>query len=278
MKINGSIKVVGIFGCPITHTLSPFMHNKAFDFLKLHYMYLPFHVEPKDLKTALEGIKCLNFAGLNITVPHKENALKYIDEIDAAAVKIGAINTVVIKNGKLKGYNTDGAGFLRSLKSGFNPKNKTVLMLGAGGAGKAAGVALSAEKIKHLFIYDPDKIKAKNLYLNIGLPKKVTIIADKTGMERIAVNADLIINTTPVGMHSGSPCVINPKLLNRKMYVYDVIYNRETELIKSAKKAGCKHSDGLGMLLYQGVAAFELWTGKKAPVKEMHKALLKALK
>lgn len=269
--INGATRVTGIFGFPVTHSLSPAMHNAAFHQLNLDFAYVPFEVSPESIAAAVASVRTLSLTGVNVTIPHKEKVIPYLDRIDAFARAVGSVNTIVNKNGKLTGYNTDAPGFLKDLKShGFNPQGKTVILLGAGGAGKAVAAALS-------------KAKARRVYIANNIEKQSSVLAARTPRavylplavwkHKIA-EADLIVNTTPVGMHAGDTPLATAADLKRPLFVYDVIYNRETELIKAAKKAGCRCADGLGMLLHQGALAFELWTGKTAPVEVMKKALL----
>ena len=275
MKDTKQVKITGIFGYPIGHTLSPAMHNAAYTALGLNYTYLPFEVTPATLGDAIESIKLLNICAINITVPHKELAMKFVDKIDNTAKKIGSINTIVNKNGILYGYNTDAPGFIESLKvNGFTPKNKTALLLGAGGAGKAIAAALELNGIKRIYLFELDAAKAKSLAKKV---KTCKIIKQKD-LQKIKEELDLCVNATPVGMHKGDPSILPKDMFTKNCFYYDVIYNRETEFLKLAKNAKAKASGGLGMLLMQGVKGFELWTGKKAPVEIMRKALIGAIK
>jgi len=268
-------KITGIFGYPIGHTLSPSMHNAAYKTLGLNYTYLPFEVTPATLGDAIESIKLLNICAINITVPHKEMAMKFVDKIDNTAKKIGSINTIVNKNGILYGYNTDALGFIEDLKiNGFTIKDKTGLLLGAGGAGKAIAAALELNGIKRIYLFELDTAKAKSLAKKV----KVCKIIKQNDLQKIKEELDLCVNATPVGMHKGDLSILPRTMFTKNCFYYDVIYNRETEFIKLAKTAKAKASGGLGMLLMQGVKGFELWTGKKAPVEVMRKALIGAMK
>lgn len=274
MNISGLTKIAGIFGFPVRHTLSPAMHNAALQALKLDFAYLPFEVDPASLGAAVEGIRAMNLRGVNVTIPHKETVMKFLDAIDPLAKKIGSVNTIVNNNGKLTGYNTDGIGFLRDIENnGFNPKGKTAVLLGAGGAGRAVAAVLSWAKLKKLYITDMDEAKAKALARRITNAEFVKF----SGWKYKANSVDLLINATPAGMHKG-PAPIKSGELKKNIFVYDLVYNRRTELLAEAKKAGAKCCSGLGMLINQGAAAFELWTGKKAPILIMRKALLKQLR
>ncbi|OGS27468.1 MAG: shikimate dehydrogenase [Elusimicrobia bacterium RIFOXYB2_FULL_48_7] len=276
--INGSTKFVGIFGYPVKHTLSPAMHNAAFEALELNYLYLPFEVSPENLGAAMKSLHLFGLRGVNITVPHKEAAVKFVDRIDPIASKIGAINTVVAHNGKLSGYNTDGPGFIRSLEGRFDVAGKKVLLAGAGGAGKAIGITLGHSGINKIFVYDTDINRSGRLFQCVKPACRAQLVRSASELGRIMPEIDLLVNATPVGMHKGDCSPVAPELISRKLFVYDIVYNRETILIKEARKKGCKFLSGLDMLLYQGVLAFHLWTHKNAPVEAMRRALLAAMK
>ncbi len=275
MKITGQTKIFGIFGYPIKHTLSPSMHNAAFKSSNLNCVYIPFEVAPKDLKNAVLSLKWLKISGINVTVPHKERIIEYLDKMDPLAKKIGSVNTVKNVNGKLIGYNTDGKGFLKDLIScGFNPKRKTALIIGAGGAGKAVASALSLAGAKKIYLSDKRETLAKTLAKKT---KKAVYVPFKIWKTRIQ-NADILINATPIGMHRKDPGIIDTKFLKKDLFVYDLVYNRETKLLKDSKRLKLKAFSGLGMLLSQGAISFEIWTGQKAPVNVMKKTLLNSLK
>lgn len=279
MVITGKTKIVGIFGWPVEHTLSPLMHNAAFRKLNLNYVYIPFGVKPYELKNAVRGIKTLGIVGVNVTIPHKEKVMDYLDEISTDASLIGAVNTIYHINGLLKGYNTDGDGFIASLinDAGIKLEGKKVLLIGAGGAGKAIAIKLAKRNIQRLVI--TDKITARARKLNRHIINNVTDscsyaieFTEKKIAEEIT-KADILINATPVGMRKNDPPVINPRLLRKNLFVYDVVYNRQTELLEAAKRKGAKCLDGLGMLIYQGALSFGIWTGEKAPLETMRKAI-----
>ncbi|MFH1784369.1 MAG: shikimate dehydrogenase [bacterium] len=281
MSISGKTKTVAILGWPVEHTLSPIMHNSAFAKLKLDYVYVAFGVHPKELKGAVEGIRALGIAGVNVTVPHKESVMRHLDSVSKDASLIGAVNTVCNEGGTLKGYNTDGEGFITSLLKDAKIKleGKKVVLIGAGGVGKAIAVKLAQRPIEHMVITDKITPKAKKLSRHIvkNIPDCCVYALHCKGraLKDEILAADILINATPLGMHPEDPPVVDPKLLRKKLFVYDVVYNRETELLKQAKQVGAKHLGGLGMLLYQGVIAFELWTGREAPVDIMRKELKK---
>jgi shikimate dehydrogenase len=274
MKITGKTKITGLFGYPVEHTLSPLMHNAAFEHLGIDFSYLPFSVHPGSLDKAVEAIRALNFAGVNVTIPHKESVIQYLDEVNEEALFIGAVNTIVNREGKLTGYNTDGRGFMRSLAENLiDPEKKKILIVGAGGASRAIAYYLS-EKAEELSIFDIDKIKLQKLASdlsqireNIRVPSD---ISDLTGF-------GIVINATPLGLKPADPIPLDLSGLAPDQIVCDLIY-KETPLLALAKQKGCKTVDGLGMLLWQGVIAFELWTETSAPVEVMRTALTTGMK
>jgi len=284
------MKVVGIFGYPIKHSLSPVMHKAAFEALKLDFIYLPFEVKPADLGIAVKTIKVLGFKGVNVTVPHKEKVIKYLDKLDSSAREVGAVNTIVNQDGKLGGnhlvgYNTDGIGFLKSLTGKINLRNKNVLLLGCGGAGKTIAYMLVKKKIKKLVIIEKIVSKAREVARNLLHKAKsveVSFFSSETkNLKNVFKNIDLIVNATPLGMHPADPLPIEIKNLQcgdaHHLFVYDIIYNRETELLREAKKIGAETLGGLEMLIYQGAEAFRIWTGRKAPIGVMRKAVAKKI-
>ncbi len=269
MIITGRTKVTGLIGFPVEHSLSPIMHNRAFEELRLNYCYVTFPVEPSRLKDAINGVRALNISGVNVTVPHKEAVIQFLDSIDSEAEEIGAVNTIVNRNGHLRGYNTDGRGFMASLnENSIDVSNKRIFLVGAGGASKAVAYYLVKEA-KVLYVYDIDRGKAQTLAGS--LKGNVRVVE---GLELVK-DSEVIINATPLGLKEGDPSPVNPEFLARGQIVYDLIYKR-TEFLKEAESRGCITMDGLGMLLWQGVFAFELWTGMKPPVEIMRKALLEA--
>lgn len=279
-------KIVGIIGYPLEHTVSPAMHNAAFKELGLDYEYVPFEVEPEDLKEALRGMRALHVAGFNVTIPHKETIVPLLDEVTKLARIIGAVNTVENQEGKLVGYNTDGPGFIDSLKedAGFDPKGKKVVVLGAGGASRAVSTMLAEVEIKSLVITDIVEEKAKGLteYLNSSFKVSCAFVkSDSAALQRGIGEADLLVNTTPLGMSPKiNECPILEKTkLNKNLLVYDLIYNpSETKLLKLAKAAGCRICSGLGMLVRQGALAFTIFTGEEPPIDAMWSAAQDALR
>ncbi len=281
MEIGGRTRVVGLFAHPIKHTGSPAMHNAAFDAVGLDWVYLPFEVRPERLEDAVKGLRALNIAGVNVTIPHKQKVMVYLDEISKEAKLIGAVNTIVVKSDKLIGKNTDGKGFTSSLKEdgGFDLKGKSIFILGAGGGGRAVGIQSALEGAKRILILDGVGEKAQDLAQaiksNISDCEAEVVNSIKEGVKGV----DLLVNATPVGMNLKDPLLINSEWLSQETFIFDLIYNpSETRLLKVAKERGCPTLNGMGMLVRQGAASFKLWTGREAPVKVMREALGKALK
>jgi len=287
MWIGGGTKIVGIFGDPVKHSLSPSMHNAAFRALGLDYVYVPFHVKKSSLGLALKGLIAMNIRGVNLTIPHKVEALKYLDYLDKEANMSGAVNTVEVKDGRLLGYNTDGKGFIHSLKRdcGFNPKNKNVLILGAGGASRAVIVQLILSGAREIVVASPVQEELKKIAQDIRGSMKVsikTLLLDRSVPLDEIKNIHLLINATPVGMHPQDPLLL-PAVFFKKTHslqmVYDLIYSpMKTKLLRTAELYRINTSNGLGMLLYQGAFSFEIWTKRKAPVEVMRKTLISALR
>ena len=280
MKPSGSTKIVKLIGYPVEHSKSPLMHNAAFQSLGLDFAYLLFSVKPPDLKEAVTGLRASNVAGANVTIPYKEEVMKYLDEITPEAKLIGAVNTIHNREGKLIGYNTDGQGFITSLLIDGKVKleGQKVFLMGAGGAGKAVAVKLAERGVERLVITDKIVERAEALVGRLrenipDCPVYAVAISSKEFAETIS-ESTLLVNATPVGMKEGDPCVIDPEYLHKDLFVYDVIYNRETPLIETAKKRGLKTLGGIGMLIHQGAASFEIWTGQKAPIEVMRNKIL----
>lgn len=269
MKIRGTTKVTGLFGYPVEHSLSPLMHNAAFEYLGLDYCYVTFPVRPDALDNAVRGIKALNLKGVNVTVPHKENVMPFLDEIDEEASFIGAVNTILNSDGLLTGRNTDGRGFMSSLaEAGISAEAKTVLVIGAGGACRAIGYYLSREASK-LYISDIDKSKTARLVQDFtAIRSNVEGLKEPGGLRGI----DILINATPLGIKDSDPSPLDISLITEGMTVCDLIY-KDTPLLRAASAKGCKTLNGLGMLLHQGALAFEIWTGVKPPIDAMRKAI-----
>ncbi len=274
MNVNGKTKLIGIFGNPIAHTLSPLMHNAAFSKLGMDNCYIPFRVLPENLPQAVQSIRSLNLLGVNVTVPHKENVIPLLNKIDTEASFIGAVNTVTNIDGTLTGYNTDGRGFISSLtEQEISIDGKNIVIIGTGGACRAISYYLS-EKASKLSLYDIDKQKSEKLIHDL---KELRENVFPLNSIKDAGEADILINATPLGMKADDPSPVDPGLINPDMVVCDLVY-KKTRLLQEAEKKGAKTINGSGMLLWQGVLAFELWTGVKPPVDLMREILLSNIK
>jgi|YNPBryunderm2012_1023409.scaffolds.fasta_scaffold01015_6 shikimate dehydrogenase len=276
MRLSAKSKFIIIVGDPVSHSLSPAIHNAAYEKLAIddQFVYLGANLKVANLKEVILAMRVMdNFYGLTCTIPHKVEVLKYLDWVDEKAKKIGAVNTVVKKNGLLCGYNTDWLGAVIPLEKITSLKGKKVLVVGAGGAARAIVYGLK-EKEAVVYILNRTLEKAKNLAKEFKA-KVLTF-----NQQKEVSNFDIIINATSVGME---PLVnetpINPSFLKKNQIVFDVVYNpKETKLLKEAKKKGAKIIYGFEMLLYQGVAQFEIYTGKKPPIDVMRKVLMEKLK
>ena len=277
-------QTVGLIGYPLGHSISPMFQQLAFDQLGLDIHYELWETKPDDLSKVVEDIRSPSRLGANVTVPYKEDVLLLLDKCDDLAADIGAVNTIVKRNTELVGYNTDAGGFLRALKDEgqFDPRGKRVTMLGAGGVARAISFILVKSGVRSLTFFDIDIKRAEKLAAELGNIEVTVLSSSKNAHFNEAVfTADLLINCTPIGMkHSATEeqSPIAGELISPKSFVYDVVYNPiRTPLLKNADKAGARTLGGLSMLVYQGVAAFELWTGHKAPVDIMLEAAKGAL-
>jgi shikimate dehydrogenase len=273
MRPDAGTRLCGIIGNPVEHSLSPAMHNAAFEREGLNYAYLAFRVT--DVEGAIRGARALNIRGLSVTVPHKVAVIPHLDDIDPVARAIGAVNTVVNDDGRLKGYNTDWIGFVRSLEAHLPVRGRRAVILGAGGAARAIAFGLKERGADLTVLNRAEEIEmAASLAAEIGCPH-----GDLGRTDAIA-RADIVINATSVGM---SPLhdrtVIDTGLLRPEQVVYDVVYNPlETKFLREARARGCRAIPGYEMLLLLGVAQFELWTGRPAPEELMRTILLERLK
>jgi len=277
LNISGRTKVCALIGKPVDHSLSPCIQNTAFQYLGLDYVYVAFEVEPKDLEDLILGVRSLKIHGLNVTMPLKEKILRRLDLLDDNAKRIGAVNTIINKQGKLIGYNTDGEGALRALEANSQePKNKKIVSLGAGGASRALCYEL-VEEAREIVILNRTQQRAAALAEELS-----NIFDNKTRYDRLErsileielENADLLINATSLGMYpheDKSP--IDQDLLRSDLPIFDLVYNPiETRLLYEARSIGAPTIGGLNMLVHQGASSFEIWTEKKAPVNIMMNA------
>lgn len=278
MKIKGSTNVVALIGHPVEHSFSPPMHNAAFKALEMDYVYTAFDVNPDDLENAIAGAQALNIKGFNVTIPHKIEVMKYLNEIDEVASLIGAVNTIDFKD--LKGYNTDGIGALKAIGEVTNIKNKNVVIAGAGGASRAISFYIAKYGADKLTILNRNVDKAQKLADDVLASGLIDDVSSDDIRNMDLKDADILINTTPVGMHPNvdDAPIASGELMHEDLVVFDAVYNpNETGLLKEAINAGAKPVYGIKMLLYQGAESFEIWTGKKAPIDVMEEALRKTL-
>lgn len=278
-NVTGHTKLLCLLGSPVAHSISPAMHNEACRLLDLDYEYLAFDVTPLHLETAVRGLVALGARGFNLTMPDKNDMALLVDELSPASKITGAVNTVINDNGRLTGTTTDGIGWMRSaLDAGVDPVGKRMVQLGAGGAGTAILVQAAIDGVKSIDVFNARDAfwpRVENIVqqLNEQTACKVTLhdIKDLDQMKKSIADADILLNTTPVGMARIPGCLIpDPSYFHEGLAVSDVIYEpRETELLKMAREAGLKTFNGMYMLLYQGAASFELWTGEKMPTEEI---------
>ncbi|HEY1170050.1 MAG TPA: shikimate dehydrogenase [Verrucomicrobiae bacterium] len=294
-SIDATTRYCAVYGHPIAHSASPAMQNAGISALGLNWRYLAFDVHPDSLREAITGAAAMKYIGLNLTVPHKILALDIVDELDASAATWGAVNTVRfetqvngqwlplaqvspadVKTVRTRGYNTDADAITRSLREdlGIELKGANILLLGAGGAGRTAALKLADEGVGQLHLVNRTQSKAEEVATEITrrFPDvKVSVAYPKSG------NVDLVLNATSLGLKTADALPIDLALfpLNRARYAYDMIYRpAETSFLQAAKAAGCRTANGVGMLLYQGAKALEIWTGKTAPIEPMRAALL----
>ena len=298
--IDGKTRILGVIGDPIEHTFSPAMHNAGLDALNLNYIYLPFHVKEDKLGECIQGAKAMGIEGLNVTIPHKTNVIKHLDDIDSVASMIGAVNTIQFnfdennessnQNNETsvttKGFNTDGYGCVRAIKEKTSINNKKVTITGAGGAARAVAFQIASSGIDELSILNRNASKAKSLANDLGSNLSeagidITINSyEIDNLKRELDSSDIFIDTTPIGMYPNvdDKPIASADMLHEELVVNDIVYTpMETSLIKEALKANAEVVYGYKMLLYQGIRSFEIWLGRDAPVDVMEKALLDVL-
>jgi len=282
--LTGKTKVLGVFGHPLGHSLSPAMQNAALEELRLDYVYVPFDVAPGELGAAAAAIRSLGIVGVNVTIPHKEKIIDFLDEVSEEAGLIGSVNTVHNDRGRLKGYSTDGEGFLGPLRrEGFDPQGKRAVVLGAGGSAKAVAHALAGSGASVTIVNrTPERGAALAEQVNAAVSSEVVRAMPLTpgdSMERTIRGADILVNCTSVGMHPNedeSPCA--KYLLHSRLLVYDLVYNPvSTRLLQEAEEAGAKAMSGVKMLVHQGAESFRIWLQRDPPLDIMEEVLMSAL-
>lgn len=280
ITITGKTKLAGVIGWPIEHTLSPVMQNTAFAYYKKDISYVPFGVQPQGLRQLLLSLNQLGAVGVNVTIPYKEKVIPYLDQLAPSAKTIGAVNTIVFQSGKMIGHNTDGIGFLNSLKGIQVLRNKDVVLLGGGGAGRAVAVSLAQAKVNQLTIVDIDMTRLRKLMKDLralGLKNLQGVAPGTSQLQDALAQTDLVVNATPLGLKASDPLPVPKEWIPRGKCVMDLVYGKKpTAFMKAAARKKNSVVPGWKMLLLQGAESFRLWTGKKPPVFEMQRALLQA--
>ncbi len=277
-QITGYTRFGGLLGSPVAHSLSPAMHNLSFMTLGIDAVYLAFDVGEEKLGETVRVFRDLNTYGFNLTMPDKKKVMEYVDELSKAAELIGAVNTVVNKDGKLVGHNTDGIGYVESVRAqGFDPAGKEVTLLGAGGAAGAAAVQMALDGVKTLHIvnrrsrsWKAARDLADRINRETACRADLTDLEDTRALRTLIGQSDLLTNATSVGMalRTDASPIKDPGMLHKELVVSDIIYNpRKTKLMEQAASVGCSTFNGMDMLLYQGAAAFQLWTGREMPLE-----------
>ncbi len=276
---------LGIIGYPIGHSISPAFQQAALDHLQINAAYRAWEVAPDGVAEFVQGLRQPGVMGINVTVPHKEAVIPHLDEVDEWAAEAGAVNTIVNRDGRLTGHNTDGYGFLQGLKdgAGFEPAGHRALVLGAGGAARGVVLALLREGVGQLLVANRTLERAEAL-VKLAQPRNIPAQAIPLSWNELslaAVNSDLIVNCTTLGMAHGPDPAGAPLLMYQippTSLVYDLVYNpMETPLLREAVRAGAGVLGGIQMLVHQGAASFEMWTGRPAPVDVMLAAATRAM-
>jgi len=284
MEISAATKLCAVIGDPVEHSLSPAIHNAAFKEVELDYVYVAFHVPKGKAAQAAEAMRVLGIRGLSVTIPHKVDIIKGLDEVDELARGVGSVNTVVNRNGTLFGTSTDGLGALRALEAaGVSPQGRRILLLGSGGAARAIAFALSAlDPLPELRILGIEREERRKLSDDLARRTRLKPSEENLGpssLEESMAWAQIVVHATPVGMTPKTDeSLIPPELIRPEHTIFDVVYTPlETKLLKEAAQRGARTVPGLGMFVHQAAAQFELWTGKKAPVDLMTKVVTEAL-
>lgn len=282
--ITPSTSKYAVLGHPIAHSLSPQMQNAALRQMGLDAVYLAFDVRPERLIDTLKIMNEMGFSGVNLTVPLKEEAFRGLSDIDSAAKCLGSVNTIKFNPGGMKGYSTDGQGFLSALKHvfGCSPKGLSVFLLGCGGAGRAVGLTCALAGAKKIYLADTEIPRTTKLMADILAANDKTeveiVAADRLARNRAAHSSQLVIQATPVGMHPKDSPLLDVEAFAKNQMLYDLIYMfPQTGLMQIARKQGARVANGLDMLAFQGALALEIWTGRKAPADIMRKELEKAV-
>jgi shikimate dehydrogenase len=270
--------VVGIYGDPVEHTRSPVMHNAAFAALGLDYRYLAFHVAPVDLRAAIQAIRTLRLRGVNVTVPHKENAVRYLDSVSELASAIGAVNTIVNDDGRLHGDNTDVHGFVESLRAyKAYLRGRRAIVVGAGGASRAILCGLQRVGTKEVLVANRTKARARKLIAEIAAHAPPTQIVGLEALGAASTFEDvaLVVNATSLGWSADPFPIMAATASDERCLFYDLAYGKPTDFLKQARRARRPQIDGGEMLILQGARSFNLWTRRRAPITAMRIAFYK---
>ncbi len=275
--ITGNTQLICLIGHPVSHSISPAIHNAAFFHLGLDYAYLAFDVREDKLEVGINALRTLNVKGFNVTMPHKQAVLPLLDEVMPEAQMIGAVNMVLHENGRLIGYNTDGIGYVQALaEEGISISGKRIVIAGAGGGARSVAIRLALEGVPEIVILNRTLDKAEEICSmirkNVPSCKAEAVPLTERGLSQQLMEADIFVNSTALGMHpyEDKSIIEDPRMLHRELVVTDLIYNpRKTKLLQMAEEAGCKAVNGLGMLIRQGAAAFKIWTGVDMPVEAL---------
>lgn len=279
--ISGRTRIAAVLGDPIEHSLSPAMHNAGFAALGIDAAYVAFHVRPPDLVTAVRGLRALNVLGFNVTVPHKEKIVRLLDSVGVSAQRTGAVNTVVPREGALHGENTDVVGFQRALEeSGSDLTQARVLLIGAGGAARAALAAFAGAGVDRVTIANRTIARARRLQRDFAdvLPDVRVCGLDALAEAGVLTDVSLVVNSSSLGLRGEPFAPVAFAAAPRQALFFEMIPKRSTAFLDGARRARRRGLDGSGMLLHQGAAAFELWTERAAPVEVMRRALHRALR
>ncbi|XEC96773.1 shikimate dehydrogenase [Paenibacillus tarimensis] len=278
--VDSHTVLYGVIGDPIRHSKSPVMMNRAFRETGINGVYCAFHIRQDQLGEFAAGVRVMGIRGINVTIPHKLDIMKYMDELDASAEAIGAVNTIVNDDGRLTGYNTDGIGYVRSLKEEAESdlSGKRIVLLGAGGASRGILYALTKERPERITLTNRTLERAQSLASDFRQYAEVAAVSNDQ-LEKVCSEADIVINTTSVGMFPHVEDVpVDVSWLRPDAVASDLIYNPlTTKFLRQAQERGCRIHGGLGMFIYQGAYAFEYWTGKPAPAAAMRETVLEAL-
>jgi shikimate dehydrogenase len=282
VKIDGKSHICAVIGDPVEHSLSPALHNAAFEEKELNMCYVAFRVE--DLEAAMAGVRGLNLLGLSVTIPHKVAILSYLDEVDETARRIGSVNTVLHKQGRLIGYNSDGMGAVRALREAdLSLADSKITILGSGGAARAIAFTLGKEvALREMTLLGIDVeecgLLAEDLQKTLAFPVRWEPMSLET-LNRHIPESDGVIHCTPVGMSPhAEQTVLDRQLLRPGQFVFDIVYNPlKTRLLREAESIGCQIVPGVEMFIHQAVFQFELWTGQAAPVDCMRRVVMEAL-